>query len=281
MSRVTNRPPSLMIRTSAPSPGESNTSSDDPSLTQVAVSNKMTSKLLPALNAGGGLAPIKGNMSCSSETQLDNYELQARTDPHHIETSQAGQLSQLAIPVSLTSDNPVDPATIVRADASYQAPLPAAVPIVNPLLKRVADSMPLSLAPPQKKKCPLPTKKVASKLRIHGSEEDAVLSQGSASPLEPMAPLAVTVDLSSSETRSDTGMGLHREPPVPLQVELSQIFPPRGPNPVVEEFRQREGKTIALPGYPGKYLTTPYRIPNFHKFHYHLAKPMISKRMAT
>ncbi|GAA0155586.1 hypothetical protein LIER_13282 [Lithospermum erythrorhizon] len=45
-----------------------------------------------------------------------------------------------------------------------------------------------------------------------------------------------------------------------------------------------------LPGYLGKYVMTPYQIPNLEitddapwtsrKFHYHLAKPMLSKRMA-
>ncbi|GAA0153109.1 hypothetical protein LIER_11423 [Lithospermum erythrorhizon] len=170
---------------------------------------------------------------------------------------------------------------MVPASFAPPTPLPAAVPAMNPLLKRITDNMPLSLAPPQKKKCSLPKKKVMSKLRIHDSEEDAVRSQGSASPLEPTAPLAVTVDLTSSETHLDMGMGLHGEPPVPLQVELSQPFPPRGPNPVAEEFRQREGKTITLLGYLGKYLMTPYRIYNLEiiddalwtscKFHYHLA----------
>ncbi|GAA0149681.1 hypothetical protein LIER_08799 [Lithospermum erythrorhizon] len=106
--------------------------------------------------------------------------------------------------------------------------------------------MPISLAPPQKKKClpskkkcPPPKEKVASKLRIRGSKDYAVLSQGSASPLESTAPMAVTVDLTSSETHSDTGMGIHGEPLVPLQVELSQPFPLRGPNPGTEEFWQR------------------------------------------
>ncbi|GAA0175554.1 hypothetical protein LIER_28702 [Lithospermum erythrorhizon] len=112
--------------------------------------------------------------------------------------------------------------SMVPASFASTAPLPAAVPAMNPLLKRV---MPLSLAPPQKKKCPLPKNKVASKLRIRGSEEDAVLSQGSVSPLEPTAPLAVTVDLTSSDTHADTGMGLHSEPHVPLQVEPFSWLP--------------------------------------------------------
>ncbi|GAA0150764.1 hypothetical protein LIER_09629 [Lithospermum erythrorhizon] len=105
-----------------------------------------------------------------------------------------------------------------------------------------------------------------------------------------MTPATVTVDLSSSETHSNTGMGLHGEPSVPLQVELSQPFPPRGKLPDTEKFQQREGKAIALPGYSGKYLPTPFQIPNLEitddapwtsrKFHYHLAKPMLSKKMA-
>ncbi|GAA0168713.1 hypothetical protein LIER_23368 [Lithospermum erythrorhizon] len=173
------------------------------------------------------------------------------------------------------------------------APFSTSIPTMNPLLKRVADNIPAPLGPPPKRrKCPKKT--IASRPMIRDSEEGAALSQGSASPLGPAtfqsAPLAVTVDLTSSETLSDTGMGLHSDPPIPLQVELSQPFPPRDPTPALEEFRQIEGKTIMLPRYLGKYLGTPYRVPNLeitddapwssHKFHYHLAKPMLSKRMA-
>ncbi|GAA0143404.1 hypothetical protein LIER_04097 [Lithospermum erythrorhizon] len=61
---------------------------------------------------------LLGNMSRSSETQQDNYELQARTDPHHMETSRAGELSQLAVPVNRTSDNRADPTAVARADAA-------------------------------------------------------------------------------------------------------------------------------------------------------------------
>ncbi|GAA0158644.1 hypothetical protein LIER_15610 [Lithospermum erythrorhizon] len=100
---------------------------------------------------------------------------------------------------------------MVPASFAPAAPLLAATPAVNPILKRVADNMPFSLAPPQKKKCLPPKKKclppkkkVSSKLRIRDSEDQAVLSQGSASPLEPTAPMAVMVDLTSSETHSDT-----------------------------------------------------------------------------
>ncbi|GAA0161583.1 hypothetical protein LIER_17864 [Lithospermum erythrorhizon] len=78
---------------------------------------------------------------------------------------------------------------------------------------------------------------------IRDSEEGATFSQGSESPLGPAtfptAPLAVTLDLTSSETFSDTGIGLHGDRPIPLKVELSQPFPSRDPTPAPEEFRQR------------------------------------------
>ncbi|GAA0153111.1 hypothetical protein LIER_11425 [Lithospermum erythrorhizon] len=77
-------------------------------------------------------------MSHSSETQPDNYELRARTDPHHTETSRAGELNQLAVPVSLTSDNPVDPAAVARADATYQG-------IMDSLPSLIKNSLPTTL----------------------------------------------------------------------------------------------------------------------------------------
>ncbi|GAA0157705.1 hypothetical protein LIER_38502 [Lithospermum erythrorhizon] len=154
--------------------------------------------------------------------------------------------------------------SMVPSTFAPAAPFSTSVPTVSPILKRVANNIPAPLAPPPKRsKCP--KKRDASRLMIRDSEEGAGLSQGSASPLGPAtlpaAPLAVMVDLTSSETFSDTGMGLHGDPTIPLQVELSQPFPRRDPAPAPKEFRQRKGKAIMLPGYSGKYLATPYRDP--------------------
>ncbi|GAA0155330.1 hypothetical protein LIER_13084 [Lithospermum erythrorhizon] len=88
-------------------------------------------------------------------------------------------------------------------------------------------------------------------------------------------PPAATVELTSFATFSDPSMGHYGDQNMgnlPLHVELNQPFPPQNPlltpipsresdNPE-EEFLQRVGKVIMLPGYSGKYLSTPYRIPN-------------------
>ncbi|GAA0177267.1 hypothetical protein LIER_29675 [Lithospermum erythrorhizon] len=84
-----------------------------------------------------------------------------------------------------------------------------------------------------------------------------------------------------------------------LREELNVLFPPKAPSPTPiahslaaapgEEVRQGEGKAPLL-AYDGKYLETPFQIPNLsvslnspwnaRKFHYHLTRPLFSKKMA-
>ncbi|GAA0168715.1 hypothetical protein LIER_23370 [Lithospermum erythrorhizon] len=87
----------------------------------------------------------------SSETQPDNYVLQARTDPNYIETSRAGRMSiqplfttlgessQLVVPVSHAASNPTDLAAAARADAAYQD-------IMDSLPTLIRNSLPTTLS---------------------------------------------------------------------------------------------------------------------------------------
>ncbi|GAA0148722.1 hypothetical protein LIER_36780 [Lithospermum erythrorhizon] len=136
--RVADQTHSLMVDMSAPSPNESNTSYAAPSATQVAVITKVASKPTPALNSIGDCPPIKGNMSNSSETQPDNFEMRARTDPNQMETSRAGESNQLAVPASLPSDNPTDPVVLMLADVTYQG-------IMDSLPTLIRNSLPATL----------------------------------------------------------------------------------------------------------------------------------------
>ncbi|GAA0161582.1 hypothetical protein LIER_17863 [Lithospermum erythrorhizon] len=149
--KVVSRLQSLVTRSPIMPSDESNTSCADSQSTQVAVTDKVTSKPTPELNAARGLAPINGKMSHSSETQPDNYILQARTDPNHTETSQVGKMliqplpvtilgesSQLTVPATHATGNPRDLAAAVRADAAYQG-------MMDSLSTLIRNSLPTTL----------------------------------------------------------------------------------------------------------------------------------------
>ncbi|GAA0140673.1 hypothetical protein LIER_01979 [Lithospermum erythrorhizon] len=152
-------------------------------------------------------------------------------------------------------------ASMVPAGFAPAAPPPLTsipAPVVNPVLKRVADNIPALFASLLRKRSDMhPKKIITSKVLARDSEEGTVHSQGSASPVGLVAPQATPpaplVDFTFSATLSDHGMGQYGDQNVgnlPRQVELSQPFPlQREPNVPEEEFRQRKGKAIMVPMY--------------------------------
>ncbi|GAA0157737.1 hypothetical protein LIER_43416 [Lithospermum erythrorhizon] len=160
--------------------------------------------------------------------------------------------------------------SMVPSDFPPATPLPSsfvAIPQVRPILKRIASAFPTIASKSSKKTVP---SKKASKVLARDSEEIETHSQGVGSQVGLVIPKA-------------TAPTMVMEAPSPTPIALPPAATPE------EEVCHREGKPAML-AYDGKYLETPFQIPNLkvslnspwnaRKFHYHLTRPLLSKKKA-
>ncbi|GAA0159122.1 hypothetical protein LIER_15977 [Lithospermum erythrorhizon] len=183
--------------------------------------------------------------------------------------------------------------------------------VINPLLKRMATAAPSASQPSKKAKKTAPPNKKATQVLARDSLDEESQAHG----VQPAAGVVVApanvVTLDTSTTISDQGLNRQIETDVghlSLQQELNISFPTPVQQAVLEEkvrlsksksIREssiREGQAEAsasvprLPKYTRMYPAKPYEVPNLEvtseapwwawKFHFHLARPLLSKEMA-
>ncbi|GAA0157435.1 hypothetical protein LIER_14703 [Lithospermum erythrorhizon] len=180
-------------------------------------------------------------------------------------------------------------------------------PSINPLLKRMASDAPTTSQPSKRAKKSLLVQKKSIQVKARDSSGEGSRHQIAQSPTEAAVTRSNVVTLGSSTTPSDKDLDRKMETTdtrLSLPQELNIPFPSPFQQVVVEEeVLPSRGKAVCkaqgeeagpsaprFPKYSGLYLAKPYKIPNLevkndspwgaHKFHFHLAKPLLLKELA-
>ncbi|GAA0159852.1 hypothetical protein LIER_38934 [Lithospermum erythrorhizon] len=159
-------------------------------------------------------------------------------------------------------------------------------PTINPLPKRIATTT-LSAPPPKKAKKAAPSKRKTLARGSSGEESQHQVIQSFAGVV---ATPANMVTLDASTTISDKGVGHSFLDSCPKAALEEKVLSSKRKTICKDQGEEAGSSVPCLPKYSGLYLAKPYEVPNLEvtsespwgarKFHFHLAKPLLSKALA-